>query len=316
MELTVVVSVFNEAAALPAFLARAGRALDGLGAEAELLVVDDGSTDGSGAVVAAAADPRVRLLTLSRNFGHEAAMIAGIDHARGAAVVCMDGDLQHPPEELPRLLAAHRAGADVVMMVRTATDELSPGRRLLSRLFYWLLGVLAPAGLEPNASDFFLVSRRVVAVLRADYRERVRFLRGYVQVVGFRKVSLPYQAARRAHGQSRYSLQALLELSLHAILGFSNLPLRLGVLVAALVAGLTAGLGTVVGAYSLVMRWLGDPPSGYTTIVVLLCFLFAVQFLLTGVIGEYVGHVFAEVKRRPIYLVDEAPPAGRSPDAP
>ena len=314
MELTVVVSVFNEAAVLPAFLERARRALDGLGAEAELLVVDDGSTDGGGAVVAAAAaaDPRLRLLTLSRNFGHEAAMIAGIDHARGAAVVCMDGDLQHPPEELPRLLAAHRAGADVVMMVRTATEELSLGRRLLSRLFYWLLGVLAPAGLEPNASDFFLVSRRVAAVLRADYRERVRFLRGYVQVVGFRKVSLPYQAARRAHGRSRYSLQALLELSLHAILGFSNLPLRLGVLV----AGLTAGLGTAVGVYSLVMRWLGDPPSGYTTIVVLLCFLFAVQFLLTGVIGEYVGHVFAEVKRRPIYLVDEAPPAGRSPDAP
>lgn len=314
MELTVVVSVFNEAAVLPAFLERARRALDGLGAEAELLVVDDGSSDGGGAVVAAAAaaDPRVRLLTLSRNFGHEAAMIAGIDHARGAAVICMDGDLQHPPEELPRLLAAHRAGADVVMMVRTATEELSPGRRLLSRLFYWLLGVLAPAGLEPNASDFFLVSRRVAAVLRADYRERVRFLRGYVQVVGFRKVALPYQAARRAHGRSRYSLAALLELSLHAILGFSNLPLRLGVLV----AGLTAGLGAVVGAYSLVMRWLGDPPSGYTTIVVLLCFLFAVQFLLTGVIGEYVGHVFAEVKRRPIYLVDEAPPAGRSPDAP
>ncbi len=306
--------MFNEAAVLPAFLERARRALDGLGADAELLVVDDGSTDGGGAVVAAAAaaDPRVRLLTLSRNFGHEAAMIAGIDHARGAAVACMDGDLQHPPEELPRLLAAHRAGADVVMMIRTDSEALSPGRRLLSRLFYWLLGVLAPAGLEPNASDFFLVSRRVAAVLRADYRERVRFLRGYVQVVGFRKVSLPYRAARRAHGRSRYSLAALLELSLHAILGFSNLPLRLGVLV----AGLTAGLGAVVGAYSLVMRWLGDPPSGYTTIVVLLCFLFAVQFLLTGVIGEYVGHVFAEVKRRPLYLVDEAPPAGRSPDAP
>jgi len=314
MELTVVVSVYDEAAALPAFLARAVAALDGLGCEAELLFVDDGSTDGSGALLAraAAADPRVRVLTLSRNFGHEAAMIAGIDHARGGAVVCLDGDLQHPPEELPRLLAAHRAGADVVLMRRAASAERSWSRRLASRLFYWLLGVLAPSGLEPAASDFFLVSRRVAAVLRADYRERVRFLRGYLQVMGFRRVCLEYQPAPRQHGESRYTLRSLFELSLHAILGFSSLPLRLGVLVAALVAG----LGTVVGVYSLVMRWLGDPPSGYTTIVVLLCFLFAVQFLLTGVIGEYVGHVFAEVKRRPLYLVDEAPPEAGGPDAP
>jgi dolichol-phosphate mannosyltransferase len=261
---------------------------------------------------AAAADPRLRLLTLSRNFGHEAAMIAGIDHARGDAVLCMDGDLQHPPEELPRLLAAHRAGADVVLMRRAASAERSWSRRLASRLFYWLLGALAPAGLEPAASDFFLVSRRVAAVLRADYRERVRFLRGYLQVMGYRRVCLEYRPAPREHGESRYTLRSLFELSLHAILGFSNLPLRLGVLVAALVAG----LGTVVGVYSLVMRWLGDPPSGYTTIVVLLCFLFAVQFLLTGVIGEYVGHVFAEVKRRPLYLVDEAPPEAGGPDAP
>ena len=120
------------------------------------------------------------------------------------------------------------------------------------------------------------------------------------------------EPAPREHGESRYTLRSLFELSLHAILGFSNLPLRLGVLVAALVAG----LGTAVGAYSLVMRWLGDPPSGYTTIVVLLCFLFAVQFVLTGVIGEYVGHVFAEVKQRPLYLVDEALPKAGGPDAP
>jgi dolichol-phosphate mannosyltransferase len=308
MFLTVVVSVFNEAQSLPAFIEQARRLLDGLGREAEFLFVNDGSRDESAAIVAlaAAGDPRLRLLNLSRNFGHEAAMIAGIDHARGAAVLCMDADLQHPLEEIPRMISALDAGNDVVLMARKATEALPLVHRLRSALFYRIVNAISPAGLEPNASDFFLVSGRVVAVLRTEYRERVRFLRSFIQIIGFRRTRLEFVAPRRAHGESRYSARALLELAVGALLGFSNLPLRLGVLFGTVVAG----FGLLLGAYSIAMHWLGHPPSGYTTIVAVLCFLFAVQFVITGVIGEYIGHLFTEVKGRPIYVVDDRPPPG------
>lgn len=309
MELTVVVSIFNEEGAIPTFFERARQTLDRLGRDVEFLFVDDGSVDGSADLVSrcASSDPRFRLLRLSRNFGHEAAMIAGIDHARGGAVVCMDGDLQHPIEEIPRMLAAYDAGHDVIMMVRRPSHTLPLTKRLLSSLFYRFINLISPTGIEPSASDFFLVSPRVVRILRSEYRERVRFLRGYIQMLGFRKTRLEYDPAQREHGESRYTFGSLLQLSLNAILGFSNLPLRLGVLM----GGLVAAVGTGIGGYSLVMRWLGDPPPGYTTLVVLVCFLFSAQFVITGVVGEYVGHVFAEVKARPIYIVaDEVRAAG------
>ena len=309
MDLTVVVSVYNEESALPHFIERARGVLDALSCEAEFLFVNDGSADRSADIVtrASAGDPRFRLLNLSRNFGHEAAMIAGIDHAKGAAVICMDADLQHPLDEIPRMMAAHDAGNDVVIMVREWTEALPLRKKLASRLFYFVINTLSPAGLEPNASDFFLLSRRVAEALRAEYRERVRFLRGYIQVLGYRKTTLKYVAAKRDHGESRYTLRALWELSLNGILGFSNLPLRLGVMLGAI----TAAFGVALAIYTIVMQWRGDPPSGYTTIVVTLCFLFAIQFTITGIIGEYVGHVFAEVKRRPIYLVDDPDRSGR-----
>jgi dolichol-phosphate mannosyltransferase len=308
MDLTLVVSVYDEEEMLPLFIERARRLLDSLPVAAECLFVDDGSGDGSAALVAAAAatDGRLRLLSLSRNFGHEAAMIAGIDHARGESVICLDADLQHPLDEIPRMLAARAAGYDVVNMVRSEAGQGRGARRLLARLFYRLLNLISPDGFEPDASDFFLISRRVAKVLRTQYRERVRFLRGYIQTMGFRRTSLRYVVDPRAQGESKYSLPKLLNLSANALLSFSNLPLRLGVLL----GGVVGALGVAVGAYSLVMKWLGDPPSGYTTIVVLVCFLFAVQFVITGVIGEYLGYVFAEVKGRPIYLVDEAAGAG------
>jgi len=303
MALTLVVSVYNEEAALPLFIDRARALLGMLPVEAECLFVNDGSQDGSAAIVAAAAstDPRFRLLNLSRNFGHEAAMIAGIDHARAGAVVCLDADLQHPVEEVGRMLGKLQEGYDVVTMVRTTRQGGAPARSILSMLFYRLLNLMAPLGLEPDASDFFLVSGRVAALLRTEYRERVRFLRGFVQVVGFRRASLRYVAGSRSHGDSKYTLGKLLDLSVNAMLSFSNLPLRLGVLFGALVGS----AGMVVAAYSVVMKWLGDPPSGYTTLVVVTCLLFAVQFFITGVIGEYVGYLFTEAKGRPIYIVDE-----------
>ena len=311
VDLTIVVSVFDEERVLPLFIERARQLLDELPLTVECILVNDGSRDRSAAIAAeaASADPRFRLVSFSRNFGHEAAMIAGIDHARGDAVVCMDADLQHPFAEIPRMWDAFAAGDDVVTMARERGAQPSFVKRLLSKAFYRVLNAISPDGFDPDASDFFLVSRRVADVLRADYRERVRFLRGLIQVIGFPKTSLRFAANPRASGESKYPLRKLLRLSAHALFSFSNLPLRLGVGLGVAIGG----LGLVIAAYSIVMKWLGSLPSGYTTIVVLLCLLFAVQFVITGIIGEYVGLVFSEVKRRPLYVLEQAPRAAIRP---
>ncbi|HEY5997646.1 MAG TPA: glycosyltransferase family 2 protein [Candidatus Deferrimicrobiaceae bacterium] len=301
---SIVVSVYNEEKNLPLLHEEIRARLDGSGYAYELIFVDDGSTDRSAEVVRRLhdADPRVRFVGLTRNFGHEAAMLAGIDHAGGDVVVCIDGDLQHPPEMIPAMLEAWRAGNDVVVMARVGIDGAPWHRGVLSSLFYRLLNRLSGNDFQPNASDFFLVSRRVADILRSDYRERTRFLRAFVQSVGFRRTYIPFTAPSRKHGNSNYSLAALFNLSINAIFSFSNLPLRLGVM-----AGLLfGGFSLLVLAYSVVMRFFGHVPSGYTTIVALITLLFSVQFILTGIIGEYIGMLFIESKKRPIYLVDRS----------
>ncbi|HAD03424.1 MAG: glycosyl transferase family 2 [Desulfuromonadales bacterium GWD2_61_12] len=303
VELSLVVSVFNEAEMLPLFWAETWSILQGLPGSWEVVFVNDGSSDGSGELLAeiAAGKERVRIVNLSRNFGHEAAMLAGIDHCRGNAVICLDADLQHPPALIPEMLAQHRAGKRIVHMVREDSVERSWSQQLKSRLFYVVLNGLSPEGFVANASDFFLLDRRVCEVLRQEYRERARFLRGIIQTVGFSKSSISFVAPRRAAGNSKYSFLQLCNLSISALATFSRLPLRL-----ALLLGVICGLFSIgVGIYSLIMKMmLGNVISGYTTIVVLISFLFAVQFFVLGIIGEYLGFIFEEVKRRPIYVVE------------
>lgn len=300
---SIVVSAFNEAPNLPPLLAAIGAAMAGRPEPYEVIFVDDGSSDDSRRTVAElhAADHRVRLVALSRNFGHEAAMLAGLDAATGDVVTCLDADLQHPPAKLPEMLDAMASGFEVVSMVRTDRRGASLIQRALSRGFYWVLNRLSSQRFEPTASDFFMVSRRVADILRTEFRERARFLRGFVQAVGFRRTTIAYVAAARAHGETRYRFWSLLALSVHAIFSFSNVPLRLGI-GAGLLSG---GASLVLLAYTLAMKFLGTAPSGYTTIVILVTFMFAVQFVLIGIIGEYLGLLFFEAKKRPIYLVEE-----------
>ncbi len=312
IDLSVVVSVLDEEAALPTFWEELCASLAPLGPAAEVVFVDDGSTDRSPAILAELAriDPRVTVVTLSRNFGHEAAMIAGVDHARGAAVIVMDADLQHPPSLIAEMMARFDQGDDVVLMARTDNQGSSWAGRRVSRAFYGLLNRLSRESLVPNASDFFLVSARVADLLRHDYRERIRFLRGIIQVLGFRRSVIPFSAPRRAGGCSKYSVTRLVLLSLSAIASFSNLPLNLGVL-----AGLIVGLfGFGVGVFSIMVRLAGQVVPGYTTIVVLVSLLSAIQLFVIGLIGQYLGYLFDESKRRPIYLVDHVTggrPGGR-----
>ena len=298
--LTVVVSVYNEEAALPLCHERLTEVLRESGRDYTLLFVNAGSRARSAEILDrfAAEDTRVRVLHFSRNFGHEAAMIAGIDYAEGA-VICMDADLQHPPQCIPAILAKLDEGFDVISMVRTANRSAGIIKNITSSAFYGVMNALSGTRFEKNASDFFAVSARAAEVLRRDYRERVRFLRGYVQSLGFRSTALQYEAAERAAGQSKYSLAKLFRFSMNTIMSFSDLPLRLGIY-----AGIASGLlGLILLIYSIVMKVRIGAPAGYTTIIVVICFMFAVLFLILGIMGQYIGVLFEEVKGRPIYIV-------------
>ncbi len=299
--LSVVVSVYNEETALDQFYQETRKVLESLPWDWELLFVNDGSTDNSQKVLDSLAglDSRIKIISFSRNFGHESAMIAGLDYSTGDGVVCMDADLQHPPECLPEIVARMEEGYQVITMVRTSNASAGLIKNLTSSGFYALINWISDVYFEPNASDFFGISRQVAEVLKKNYRERVRFLRGYVQNVGFRKTSISYQARPRVAGESKYNIRKLLRFSFNTIMCFSNMPLKLGIFAGIFSA--LIGLGVLI--YTLITRQ--GAPSGYATIVVLICFMFAMMFVIIGIIGEYIAVLFNELKDRPIYIVEE-----------
>ena len=303
-KLSVVVSVYNEEKALREFYKETNKILEQIkksGWEHELIFVNDGSADNSLSILEELAkeDHDVKLISFSRNFGHEAAMIAGIDHSTGDGIICMDADLQHPPECIPQIIEKFSAGYEVINMVRTKNKSAGLVKNITSSGFYWLINHISDVHFEPNASDFFAISSHVAQVLKDNYREKVRFLRGYVQNVGFKKTNIEYEARARVAGESKYSIKKLFIFSINTILCFSNMPLKLGIY-----AGVfSAALGVLVMVYTLCTRQ--GAPSGYATIVVLLCFMFAMMFLMIGIIGEYIAILFTELKDRPVYIVEK-----------
>lgn len=297
--LSVVVSVYNEEEALAQFYQVTEGILNTISWDYELVFVNDGSRDQSLSILNHLADsnPKVKVVSFSRNFGHEAAMIAGIDYSQGDGIICMDADLQHPPACIPEIIRRFEAGYEVINMVRTKNESAGWFKNMASSAFYKLINALSDVKFESNASDFFAISRNVAAVLKENYREKVRFLRGYVQNVGFSKTTIEYEARARVAGESKYSIRKLFQFSVNTIVCFSNLPLKLGIF-----AGIFAGfLGLVVLVYTLFTR--SGAPSGYATIVILNCFMFAFLFLIVGIIGEYISILFTELKDRPIYIV-------------
>jgi dolichol-phosphate mannosyltransferase len=268
----------------------------------ELLFVNDGSSDRSAGILdeIAGKDEKVKVIHFSRNFGHEAAMIAGIDYATGDGILCMDADLQHPLELIPSIIQKFEEGYEVITMVRTANKSAGLFSNVASKLFYKLINFCSKeASFDENASDFLAIGKKVADVLRNNYREKNRFLRGYVQSVGFKKTSLMYEAGERAGGHSKYTFRKLLHFSVNALVGFSDFPLKIGIY-----AGIfSAALGVIALIYTLFT--FRTAPSGYATIVVLICFLFAMLFVVVGIIGEYISILFREMKDRPIYLVEK-----------
>ena len=302
---SVVVSVYNEELALREFYQDTGKVLRELPQtwDYELIFVNDGSTDGSLPILSelAQTDPKVRVINFSRNFGHEAAMIAGIDHALGDGVICMDADLQHPPECIPKILEKFDAGYEVINMVRTKNRTAGLIKNITSAAFYKLINHLSDVKFEPNASDFFAVNRAAADVLRTSYREKVRFLRGYVQSLGFNKTTLEYEARPRFAGESKYSIKSLFRFSINTILCFSDLPLKLGIYSGCGVAM----FGILMMIYTIYTWAKYGAPSGYATIVVLMSFMFAMLFVIVGIIGEYIAILFAELKDRPVYIIKD-----------
>ena len=299
-KLSVVVSCYNEELALRQFYAETSKVLKSLSWDYELIFVNDGSQDGSIEILKelAAGDEKV---DFSRNFGHEAAMIAGMDYSSGDGIVCMDADLQHPPECLPGIIAKLDEGYDVINMVRTKNESAGWFKNFAGAAFYRLINILSDVKFEPNASDFFAVSKKAAKVLKTNYREKVRFLRGYVQNIGFRRTTIEYEARNRVAGESKYSIKKLITFSMNTIMCFSNLPLKLGIYA----GGFAGVLGIIMMIYTIWSWAEVGTPSGYATTIVLICFMFAILFLIVGIIGNYIAILFAELKDRPIYIVGE-----------
>ena len=303
-KISLVVSVYNEENALQRFYDEAVKVAESLLSWSyEIIFVNDGSTDGSLSILEklAGENVNVRVVDFSRNFGHEAAMIAGIDYATGDAIVCMDADLQHPPKAIPEIIEKMENGYDVVSMIRTKNDGAGIIKKITSKAFYGVLNMMSKSKFEPDSSDFFAISKKVADVLRNDYREKVRYLRGFVQNVGFNKTTLEFEAGKRVAGESKYSISKLIKFSVNAICSFSDLPLKLGIYTGSFVG--VAGL--ILMLYSIINKFINDAPSGYTTIVVALCFLFAVLLFVVGIIGQYISILFFEIKDRPIYIVNK-----------
>lgn len=303
-KLSLVVSVYNEEKALQRFYDESVKVAEALLSWSyEIIFVNDGSTDGSLSILEklAGENVNVRVVDFSRNFGHEAAMIAGIDYATGDAIVCMDADLQHPPKAIPEIVEKMEGGYDVVSMIRTKNDGAGIIKKITSKAFYGVLNMMSKSKFEPDSSDFFAISKKVADVLRNDYREKVRYLRGFVQNVGFNKTTLEFEAGKRVAGESKYSISKLIKFSVNAICSFSDLPLKLGIYTGSFVG--VAGL--ILMLYSIINKFINDAPSGYTTIVVALCFLFAVLLFVVGIIGQYISILFFEIKDRPIYIVNK-----------
>ncbi len=286
---------------LPSLAERLTAALDGIEAEWEVILVDDGSDDGTYglAVELHGRDPRFKIVRFSRSFGHQVALTAGLDLAGGNAVVTMDGDLQHPPEVIPELVAQWRAGNEIVYAVMEERRGESRFKDWTARAFYRLLGRMAEIDVPAGAGDFRLVDRRALEAVRA-MRESNRYLRGMFSWVGFRQSGVPYESPARPSGSTKYTGMKMLRLAADAVIGFSNRPLRLGlnigfvVSIASILFGLSAGISKLAGVFVV---------PGWTSIMILVGIVGGIQLIVLGVIGEYISHIFDEVKRRPLYVV-------------
>lgn len=312
---SIVVPVFDEEENIEVFYREVCRYMEPLPYAFELIFVDDGSRDATPAILDRLAnrDNRVRALLLARNFGHQLALTCGLDYAGGDVVVTMDGDMQHPPEMLPQLIAKWEEGYEVVQTIRLTTEGVSAFKNLTSSFFYRMMNAMSKVHIQEGGSDFRLLDRKVVLSFRL-FRERARFIRGMISAIGYRQVQIEFVAPRRHAGSSKFSLAKMLHFALDGITAYSKLPLRiafyLGVAFGAVSLGITAHV-------IYIKLFTEEAVPGWATISASISLLGGMQLAGLGIIGEYVGRIFEEVKQRPLYLVREYlnPPAGEKRSA-
>jgi glycosyltransferase involved in cell wall biosynthesis len=299
---SIIIPIFNEQEIIPELHRRLSAVIDGLDAPAEVILVDDGSRDASFSLLQAIheKDPRFKVLRFSRNFGHQVAISAGIDFAGGDAVLIMDGDLQDPPEVLPRFIAEWKAGNDVVYAIRTKRKE-SAFKRIAYATFYRILRTISYLDIPLDSGDFCLMDRRVVETLRT-MPERARFVRGLRTWAGFRQTGLAYERDVRYAGAPKYTFAKLMGLAYDGIFSFSTAPLR-----AAVYMGFFLAVASMLSGLFLIYQRLAHKIDlvGWTSTIVVIIFLGGIVLLTLGVIGEYISRIYEEVKRRPLYVLRE-----------
>lgn len=298
-----VLPVHNEQGNLEELYQRLVKTMTVLGDPFEIVLVDDGSFDGSLEVMREIRnrDPRVKLVSLSRNFGHQAAITAGLDFARGDATIVMDSDLQHPPEAVPALISRWREGFEIVNAVRIDRSGETLSKRLTARMFYWLLCRLSHVEMAPNVGDFRLIDRSALDAFKS-MRESTRYLRGMFSWVGFRQTAVPYDYRDRYTGEAKYNFRRMLALGINGLVSFSNAPLEFALHVGFVVAALSflAGIGDLVAKVASV-----ETVPGWLSITIMVSFLGGMQLLILGVMGTYMSRMYEEVKNRPLYIVRE-----------
>ncbi len=298
-QISVVVPVYNEMANLEVLYDALSATMQGVGRSYEVVFVDDGSSDSSFEVIKRLhdKDKRVRGYSFSRNFGHQTALFAGLSQSRGDLIISMDGDMQHPPEMIPELIAKYEEGYDIVNTKRIDAASTGWFKRLTSHWYYKMLNALSDVPIEPAAADFRLMNRKAVDALNS-LPEAHRFTRGLVGWMGFRQAIVPYQAAARHAGSSKYTFFKMLRFGLDGIVSFSVKPLRI-----AFYTGFMVSIGALLYAvYAVVQHFTGSTVEGWTSILVSVLFIGGVTLLSLGVIGEYIARIFNEVRRRPMYF--------------
>ena len=299
---SIVAPVFNEAETLPHFYEEVVKVMEPLGEPFELVLVNDGSSDNSYRIMHELhqRDARVHVVDFSRNFGHQIAISAGLDYARGDAVVIIDSDLQDPPEVIPQLVARWRDGAEVVYAQRTTREGETPFKLLTATLFYRLIGRITSVNIPRDTGDFRLLDRRVVNAL-IRMREQHRFMRGLSSWVGFQQEAVPYQRHSRYAGTTKYPLSKMIRFSLDAITSFSHVPLQLATTFGFFLAGVSL-IGILVAIF---LRLFTGAIVGQATTLIMVLFMGGVQLIFLGILGEYLGRIYDEVRARPLYVVRE-----------